>query len=595
MALLVDRMLLQSNTSMHAPPRSHTFPASPAPQRARPRAILCRSVRVVTLPLALLAAACDSQAAPDRAAQDASSPTPARSALEVVASEEAEPFHIATDARFVYWTTRQGIRAASLAGGSAFTLHASSTLRAIAAAGDALFYADYAARNIGRIRDGDPDSREVFVQDANPSALAIAGGHLYWTQASEDNVIQSGAREGSIARVALSGGDPEVLASALEHPLNLAVTDEAVFFGVGSGGGVYRLLLDGTGVERVADAFAAILAAGGDGVYLSAHDRLPAALVKLPNRGAPVTLLDGLRSHVALAVDASGVYLLSENGRVSRTAHDGGALETLATDLSRGRLGALALAADAIYLTAPVAGQVLRLDKRGAPPLPANAEACPEPRGSAEVLAATPRAERDIELLSIRLDGEIVATQATYERLVADFAALRSALAGVSVGYRAPHDGKTLFLQLSESAAMSMRSREYHAWDCLNDHYGLEDLRVEYSTLTDTWYGLLTLEGIYDMPSVAGVYAQLPGVHSAQPDGAAGDGPTTCAARSGERYEYVVDLRAGDCPAGCTETTAHRFISESAGRVEMLDVWQSAPNAGRRTDAPAWYAICDDF
>jgi hypothetical protein len=129
-----------------------------------------------------------------------------------------------------------------------------------------------------------------------------------------------------------------------------------------------------------------------------------------------------------------------------------------------------------------------------------------------------------------------------------------------------------------------MRAGGYSAWDCLNDFYGL----ASPPDVSDAFV-VLELEGTYALDVVAPVYAELPGVEQAQPNVVFGDGPTICAARDGEDYEYVVDRRGGDCPAGCTTNEAHHFRSTGAGVVEALEVWDS--HTGETV--PDWYlGVC---
>lgn len=510
-------------------------------------------------------------------------PSAKRETVEVVASEEG--WAITVGARLVYWATEDAIRAAPLAGGEARTLYESPTLRGIVASGDDLFYSEEHA--LGRIRSGDPATREALVQ-VGPSDFCVADGYLYWSEQSPGDVVVTGERQGSISRVTLAGGEPELVTSGLEFPTSLAATSEAVFFGIGlNSGGIHRFSLRTREAQWIAPGSLAHFAADREGVYLVPADSRPAELLFAPNEGEVSTLIDELLSPARLAVDDSGVYVLFDSGRLSRTSHRGGELVTLATDLS---FGSLALTEDAVYVTAPELGQVLRIDKAGTTPADWLSGNCPEPLADPAELASTPRPEPDVELLALRLDGSFVASDATYERLAADVARIRSELPEIDVTYRSPHDGKTLVLSLTEPAALSIESDEYGFWDCLNDRYGVEAVQLDYSRLTDTWQGFVTLEGVYDLERVAELYAMLPGVKSTGPGSTHDDGPTTCVTRNGDLYEYVVDDRGGDCPAGCTETTAYRFRSRGAGDVEALEVWSSRDGA-----RPTWHLICDGF
>jgi hypothetical protein len=134
-------------------------------------------------------------------------------------------------------------------------------------------------------------------------------------------------------------------------------------------------------------------------------------------------------------------------------------------------------------------------------------------------------------------------------------------------------------MNTTEPAGLAMEAHTYTAWDCLNDFFGVDEINVGHPQIVDDWYVSIRLKGRYDMERVSQAYALLPGVSRATPTVAMGDGPTTCAARSG-----------GDCPAGCTETTAYYFVSSSPGSVEHIDTWDGAPYD---SEAPDWYTLCD--
>jgi hypothetical protein len=153
--------------------------------------------------------------------------------------------------------------------------------------------------------------------------------------------------------------------------------------------------------------------------------------------------------------------------------------------------------------------------------------------------------------------------------------------------YLPAYDGRSLSVAFSDVAAQSLAAGEYTAWDCLNEAYGLAALQRG-DIYGSTWV-LLKLDGIYNIPLLAELYARLPGVSKAEADRLLGDGSTICASRAAGRYEYVIDRAGGDCPGGCTEHEAHRFSSESSGQIDVLDVWSSES----AEPAPAWFgALC---
>lgn len=203
------------------------------------------------------------------------------------------------------------------------------------------------------------------------------------------------------------------------------------------------------------------------------------------------------------------------------------------------------------------------------------------PIGTAAEIAATPRADPNLELLAMRVEpGRVTASEEIDARLVADVAAIRVAapeLAGI--GYFGRSDGKQLLLSPNDLTMQSIRAHEYSAWDCLNDFYGLENLEV------GSTFVVLTLKGTYDLATLSKLYGTLPGIRSAESNVSGGDSATICAQQSGAMFEYVVDRAGGDCPAGCTTHDAHAFVSTAAGVVTAKGSW----NSEQTPNPPDWF------
>jgi hypothetical protein len=214
---------------------------------------------------------------------------------------------------------------------------------------------------------------------------------------------------------------------------------------------------------------------------------------------------------------------------------------------------------------------------------------CPTPLGTPEELALTPRADTNLELLALTLDtGHVTATQATYERVVADIETIRSLAPSLAtVAFWPPHDGHSINLTFGSAAMDALGAGEYTAWDCLLAAY-----RVEIGGVIDvfpTYAPTLYLDGIFDMPRVAEVFSQLPDV-SVAINTTAGR-RTLCARRDGEHYEYVVDRTRGTCDSGpsCGGTARH-FASDASGDIQVLETWMG----GESSPAPSWFRdVCN--
>ena len=197
---------------------------------------------------------------------------------------------------------------------------------------------------------------------------------------------------------------------------------------------------------------------------------------------------------------------------------------------------------------------------------------CPPGLPTVEEIAATPRADKNLELLAVKLSKSIVANQAIYDRVVRDVGAIRAdnpEVAGIE--YFAPGDGRGIFLVV-DAQAYAMRDQAwYQSWTCLTDTYVATDTRVEHPDSSKV-YVELTLKGTYDIPAVAKQFEALPGIESASPSEGGGDGPSICVTREGGKWVYVFDDAGGDCPAGCTEHAYRWFSTDAAGAVTVLGV-----------------------
>lgn len=203
--------------------------------------------------------------------------------------------------------------------------------------------------------------------------------------------------------------------------------------------------------------------------------------------------------------------------------------------------------------------------------------ACALDAPSAAQLAATPRANTNLELLALKFSSGVVAEQAIYDRLVRDVSLIVAQDQSVAdISYFPPHDGKQLLLRTDARTVGAMETGSYGAWKCLNDTYGIEDVSFNSGTIS---YALLTLKGIYDLRRLAMDYAALQAIYSAEPNISGGDGPTICVTRKDDTWHYVFDRAGGDCPAGCTEHEYHHFTVSKSGTVTALGALTDAERA----------------
>jgi hypothetical protein len=215
------------------------------------------------------------------------------------------------------------------------------------------------------------------------------------------------------------------------------------------------------------------------------------------------------------------------------------------------------------------------------------AGACPPGLASASELAATPRADVNLELLALKVSpGRVVAEEATYQRVVRDVAAIRAKEPEIAkIGFFGLRDGRSFSFSVSLETAAQMKGGTYHAWDCLNATYGavlpFEFIRIGNA---DHEFVFAKLEGIYGMDVLALEYGRLPGLLNVESTAFGGDGPTICLTGGPSTWHYVLDAASGDCPAGCIDHVFRHFTTEAAGAVTALETWGTKDGTPR----PAW-------
>jgi hypothetical protein len=203
-----------------------------------------------------------------------------------------------------------------------------------------------------------------------------------------------------------------------------------------------------------------------------------------------------------------------------------------------------------------------------------------------EQVALSPRADAAAEGLALCIDGGLVATTPTYDRVVADLPALSALLPAATNTYGA------LYGDVAQSALVvcptapadwpAIEDGSYTGWDCPNEWYGgtptelygsIQCVAVEFTPLLDP-------------RELVEEYAALPGLGYAEHKALDFDGPEWRAVQDGTTVHYVFDDRAGDCPAGCTYGTAYYLRSDAAGEATLVDQWDWGYGA---YEAPSWY------
>ncbi|HUO86064.1 MAG TPA: hypothetical protein VM617_01630 [Thermoanaerobaculia bacterium] len=198
-------------------------------------------------------------------------------------------------------------------------------------------------------------------------------------------------------------------------------------------------------------------------------------------------------------------------------------------------------------------------------------------QGTTAEIAATPRADRDAELIALFLGGGLTAPQDLYERVQDDLAALRAAYPDelADVPFAPRHDARSLLLGVPPPVAAAIADETYDEWDCLNDWYRAED-----AGLLTSWLARVRLDGVFDTERIAAEYAQLPGVETATVDSLIRVAPHEeylCALGQGETIHYFADVGDGYL----------HFTSQPGATPQPAGSWSPAlPEA-----EPAWFPL----
>jgi hypothetical protein len=200
--------------------------------------------------------------------------------------------------------------------------------------------------------------------------------------------------------------------------------------------------------------------------------------------------------------------------------------------------------------------------------------------GDPDDVAATPRADRDAEILALGLDPELfVAPQDRYEVIVADLTAIRALrpeLTGVHVECVVPY-GYAFWSSDDYGLVDAVWLGEYHAWDCHNAFYGVEHRAVGEGG--DVWRidgfaFAIRVDGVFS-PAFAEVYATIPGLEAAgiapfwaPNDGFASECDTTGASL---RLDATFD------DAGVLDERTYTFETPELGTIAFLVAPGEAP------------------
>lgn len=205
------------------------------------------------------------------------------------------------------------------------------------------------------------------------------------------------------------------------------------------------------------------------------------------------------------------------------------------------------------------------------------------PQATAQELAKSPRKNATSELLAIETTNSFVASDALYDRLVAELSQIFILDPSVSaISAFSPTNTGSIIVMFDAAGWADYQAAAYHKWDCLNQAYGAVDQGALGSIQgTVLAFGGKRLNG----ELLAKEYASLSGIASADPNTLGGDASDVCLEIKGDTHWFIFDAAGGDCPAGCT---THYYSAFSAAPGLVVTVLGSYDPSTDVT-APKWF------
>ena len=201
-------------------------------------------------------------------------------------------------------------------------------------------------------------------------------------------------------------------------------------------------------------------------------------------------------------------------------------------------------------------------------------------RGTPSGIAATPRADVELEALAVRLSAGITAEQAVYDRLATDIAALEATLELPLDFVHEAEPRQLIILVAPGEDADTIRNGT--GWSCLADWYGIEEI----DHLFDGYF-TVTFGGVYDLDLLAADYREQ-----------------TSTQWVGENTSLLIEPRPTEIVfcANRTGSTFHYFVDDEAESPRRVEHFTSTPGeapvpAGSHLQgdpAPPWLPLYEE-
>lgn len=201
-------------------------------------------------------------------------------------------------------------------------------------------------------------------------------------------------------------------------------------------------------------------------------------------------------------------------------------------------------------------------------------------------LESTPRADTVLERLALEVSGTFVASEAVYQRIVIDAAAVLEDSSHVIGAFHPVAGWRAIEVLFTEEGYGAVKRGEYDAWSCLHESYGPVELVLadEAQGPDDRWVALMFTAGNYALPMLVPFYESLPEVVAVRARPLLPTDLDLCAEIHDDSV-YYISAHHPDCEfGGCPALVYEGFQTEAPGESTYLGLWSVEDG-----DPPRWY------
>ena len=192
-------------------------------------------------------------------------------------------------------------------------------------------------------------------------------------------------------------------------------------------------------------------------------------------------------------------------------------------------------------------------------------------------------ASEEARLMALSLSRELQPPQVLARDIETHLAQIRARYGNIdtainSLSYHPPWVPSRILLGVDAATIQQIKDGSYRAWDALNLKYQHSETKIHSSFVA------LNFDGILHPRSLANLYADLPGVQYAEPDGYVGDSPNIYPRSTPNGLTYLFRYAWGDCPAGCIYSKYWYFAITDTGP-QLIGSWDPQDQPAQ----PTWW------